>query len=159
LKVTNEPTHTKDETSKYSDLQPDGKARQFTFELGVKSIISFPSLGHRLDRRGLYEITGVAWSGAGKIARVEISADGGATWRDANLQGPVYSKAFVRFRLPWEWAGGTHVLQSRATDEKGNVQPTRAVFTAQYAPGMNYHNHYIQSWAIAADGSISNVYA
>lgn len=159
LKVTNEPMHTKDETSKYSDLQPDGKARQFTFELGVKSIITYPSLGHKLDRRGLYEVTGIAWSGAGKIAKVEVSADGGATWRDAQLQGPIFSKSFTRFRLPWEWAGGAHVLQSRATDEKGNVQPTRTAFTAQYAPGMNYHNHYIQSWAIAADGSISNVYA
>jgi sulfane dehydrogenase subunit SoxC len=159
LKVTNEPMHTKDETSKYTDLQTDGKARQFTFELGVKSLITFPSFGHKLDRNGLYEISGIAWSGAGRIARVEVSADGGATWRDAQLQGPIFSKSFTRFRLPWEWAGTAHVLQSRATDEKGNVQPTRAAFTAQYAPGMNYHNHYIQSWAIAADGSISNVYA
>jgi len=159
IKVTNEPTHTKDETSKYSDLQRDGKARQFTFELGVKSIITFPSFGHRLDRHGLYEISGIAWSGAGKIARVEISADAGATWREAQLQGPVFSKSFTRFRLPWEWAGTAATLQSRAIDEKGNVQPTRAAFTAQYVPGMNYHNHYIQSWGVAADGSISNVYA
>ena len=159
IKVTNEPTHTKDETSKYSDLQPDGKARQFTFELGVKSIITFPSFGHKLDRHGLYEISGIAWSGAGRIAKVEISADGGATWRDAPLQGPIYSKSFTRFRLPWEWAGTAATLQSRATDEKGNVQPTRTAFTSQYVAGMNYHNHYIQTWGVAADGSISNVHA
>jgi len=159
IKLTDGPTHTKDETSKYSDLQRDGKARQFTFELGVKSIITFPSFGHRLDRHGLYEISGIAWSGAGRIAKVEISTDGGASWRDANLQGPIYSKSFVRFRLPWEWAGTSATLQSRAIDEKGNVQPTRSSFIAQYTPGMNYHNHYIQTWGVAADGSISNVHA
>ncbi len=159
IKVTNEPTHTKDETSKYSDLQTDGKARQFTFELGVKSIITFPSFGHKLDRHGLYEITGIAWSGAGRIARVEVSADGGASWRDAPLQGPIYSKSFTRFRLPWEWNGTAATLQSRATDEKGHVQPTRTAFTSQYVAGMNYHNHYIQTWGVAADGSISNVHA
>ena len=159
IKLTDGPTHTKDETSKYSDLQPDGKARQFTFELGVKSIITFPSFGHKLDRRGLYEVSGIAWSGAGRIAKVEVSADGGASWREAPLQGPVFSKSFTRFRLPWEWNGTAAVLQSRATDEKGNVQPTRQAFVSQYVAGMNYHNHYIQTWAIAADGSISNVYA
>jgi sulfane dehydrogenase subunit SoxC len=159
IKLTDGPTHTKDETSKYSDLQPDGKARQFTFELGVKSIITFPSFGHKLDRHGLYEISGIAWSGAGRIAKVEISADGGASWRDAALQGPIFSKSFTRFRLPWEWNGTAAKLQSRAIDEKGNVQPTRNAFVSQYTPGMNYHNHYIQTWGIAADGSISNVYA
>ena len=159
LKVADGPAHSKDETSKYTDLQPDGKARQFTFELGVKSIITFPSFGTKLDRRGLYELTGIAWSGAGRISRVEISEDAGKTWRDANLQGPIYSKSFTRFRLPWEWDGNAVVLQSRAIDEKGNVQPTRAAFVSQYVAGMNYHNHYIQSWAIAADGSISNVFA
>ncbi len=158
LKVTDGPAHSKDETSKYSDLQPDGKARQFTFELGVKSLITFPSFGTRLDRHGLYELTGLAWSGAGRISRVEISEDAGKTWRDATLQGPIHTKSFTRFRLPWEWNGNAVVLQSRAIDEKGHVQPTRQAFTSQYIAGMNYHNHYIQSWAIAADGSISNVH-
>ena len=159
IKVTDGPTHTRDETSKYSDLQPNGKARQFTFELGVKSVITFPSFGYKLDRRGWYEISGVAWSGAGRIARVEISADGGLNWREAALQGPILSKSFTRFRLPWDWNGTPAMLQSRATDAKGNVQPTRQAFISQYASGMNYHNHYIQTWAIAADGSISNVFA
>jgi sulfane dehydrogenase subunit SoxC len=159
IKLTDGPTHTKDETSKYSNLQPDGKARQFTFELGVKSIITYPSFGHKLDRHGLHEISGIAWSGAGRIARVEVSADGGANWQNANLQGPIHSKSFTRFRLPWEWRGTPATLQSRAIDEKGNVQPTRSAFLAQYVPGMNYDNHYIQTWGIAADGSISNVHA
>ncbi len=159
IKVTDGPAHTKDETSKYSDLQPDGKARQFTFELGVKSLITFPSYGHKLDRRGWYELTGIAWSGAGRISKVEVSADGGTNWREAALQGPILSKSFTRFRLPWDWNGESALLQSRATDEKGNVQPTRQAFVSQYVVGMNYHNHYIQTWAIAADGSISNVFA
>ena len=158
IKVTDGPTHTKDETSKYTDLQPDGKARQFTFELGVKSVITFPSFGHKLDRRGLYEITGIAWSGAGRIAKVEISADGGKSWQDAPLQGPIYAKSFTRFRLPWEWNGAPAMLQSRATDEKGNVQPTRAAWNAIYSPSNRYHNNMIQTWAVAADGSVSNVY-
>ncbi len=159
IKVVDGPTHTKDETSKYSNLQRDGKARQFTFEMGVKSVITFPSFGHKLERHGLYEISGIAWSGAGRIARVEVSADGGANWRDAPLQGPILSKSFTRFRLPWEWGGTPATLQSRATDEKGNVQPTRSAFFVEYAAGMNYHNNYLQTWGIAADGSISNVYA
>ena len=92
-------------------------------------------------------------------ALYEVSANGGASWVDAPLQGPILSKSFTRFRLPWEWNGTAAVLQSRATDDKGNVQPTRQAFTSQYIVGMNYHNHYIQTWAIAADGSISNVYA
>jgi sulfane dehydrogenase subunit SoxC len=158
IKVTDGPTHTKDETSKYSDLQPNGRARQFTFELGVKSVITFPSGGQKLERRGWYEITGLAWSGAGRIARVDISADGGTNWREATLQGPILSKSFTRFRLPWDWNGVPALLQSRATDEKGYVQPTRQAFVSQYVAGMNYHNHYIQTWAIAADGSINNAF-
>jgi sulfane dehydrogenase subunit SoxC len=158
IKVTEGPTHTKDETSKYSDLQTDGKARQFTFELGVKSVITFPSGGQKLDRRGWYEITGIAWSGAGRIAKVEVSADGGTNWREAALQGPILSKSFTRFRLPWDWNGAPALLQSRAIDEKGNVQPTRQTFVSQYVAGMNYHNHYIQTWAIGTDGSINNAF-
>lgn len=158
IKVTEGPTHTKDETSKYTDLQPDGKARQFTFELGVKSLITFPSGNQKLDRRGWYEITGIAWSGAGRISRVEVSADGGMNWREATLQGPILRKSFTRFRLPWDWNGSPALLQSRAIDDKGNVQPTRQAFLSQYVTGMNYHNHYIQTWAIGADGSVRNAF-
>jgi sulfane dehydrogenase subunit SoxC len=158
IKVTEGPTHSKDETSKYTDLQPDGKARQFTFELGVKSLITFPSGDQKLERRGWYEITGIAWSGAGRISRVEVSADGGMNWREAKLQGPILRKSFTRFRLPWDWNGTPALLQSRAIDDKGNIQPTRQAFLSQYVTGMNYHNHYIQTWAIAADGSIRNAF-
>jgi sulfane dehydrogenase subunit SoxC len=159
IKVTDGPTHTKDETSKYTDPMPDGKARQFTFELGVKSLITRPSSGMTIGGAGLHQISGVAWSGAGRIARVEVTTDGGATWQDAALTGQALSKSLVRFRLPWEWGGTSALLQSRATDEKGNVQPTRKAFMAQYAPDMRFHNHSIVTWAVDADGSVKNVYA
>src|SRR5215510_12473428 len=107
IKLTTGPTHTKDETSKYSDLLPDGKAHQFTFVQGVKSLITFPSFGRDLDGRGLYEISGLAWSGAGRIAKVEISTDGGASWKEAALQGPIFPKSFTRFRLAWDWNGAS----------------------------------------------------
>jgi sulfane dehydrogenase subunit SoxC len=159
IKATAEPTHTKDETSKYTDLQPDGRALQFTFEMGVKSVITKPSSTMKLPRRGLYEISGLAWSGAGRIRRVEVSSDGGASWAEAALTGEEHAKAFVRFRLPWEWTGQEAVLQSRATDEKGQVQPARKAWLAQYSPANIFHNHSIVSWSVGTDGSVKNVYA
>jgi sulfane dehydrogenase subunit SoxC len=159
LKLVDEPHHTKDETSKYSDLMPDGKSRQFTFVLGVKSVITQPSFGMTMSGRGLHEISGLAWSGAGRITRVDVSTDGGATWSVARLQAPVLSKSVTRFRLPWEWRGEPALLQSRAVDDKGNVQPTRNAWTALYSPGNRYHNNAIQTWNVKADGRITNVYA
>lgn len=159
LKITADPTFTKDETSRYTELMPDGKARQFMFEMGVKSVITKPSFGLSLSGPGLYEISGIAWSGAGKVAKVEVSADGGKSWAAAALNGPVQDKALTRFRAPWRWAGGTSVLMSRATDEKGNVQPTRADWMAQYAPGQAYQFNAIASWQVGADGGVKHVYA
>ena len=158
LKATEEPTHTKDETSKYTDPLPDGRSLQFTFEMGVKSVITKPSSTMALPRTGFYEISGIAWSGAGRIRRVEVSADGGATWAEAALTGEERPKSLVRFRLPWEWTGKEAVLQSRATDEKGRVQPARKEWRAQFAPDMRYHNNSIVSWSVGADGSVKNVY-
>ena len=159
LKLTTEPHHTKDETSKYTDLKRDGKALQFTFVMGVKSAITRPSYGMTMQGAGLYEISGLAWSGSGRIARVEVSTDGGATWVPAQLEAPVLPKAVTRFRVPWEWNGRPTQLQSRATDDKGNVQPTRAAWNAEFSPGHRYHNNMIQTWSVGADGSIANVYA
>jgi sulfane dehydrogenase subunit SoxC len=158
IKATEGPTHTKDETSKYTDLQPDGRAQQFTFEMGVKSVITKPSSTMKLPRNGFYEISGIAWSGAGRIRRVEVSTDGGATWADAALTGEERPKSLVRFRLPWEWTGKEAVLQSRATDEKGQVQPSRKAWRSQYSSANVYHNHSIVSWSVGADGSVKNVY-
>jgi sulfane dehydrogenase subunit SoxC len=158
IKLTQGPTHTKDETSRYTDPTPDGKALQFTFEMGVKSVITRPSVGMKMPGPGWYEISGLAWSGAGRIRRVEVTVDGGATWHEAALQAPVYSKSFTRFRLPWEWNGTQALLQSRAIDEKGNVQPSRTAWLAQYMPQQRYHNNAIQTWEIVATGSVANVY-
>ncbi len=159
IKATEGPTYTKDETSKYTDLLPDGKALQFTFEMGVKSVITKPSSTMKLPRSGFYEISGIAWSGAGRVRRVEVSTDGGGTWTDAVLYGEERPKALVRFRLPWEWKGQPAILQSRATDEKGNVQPPRKEWVARYSPDNRFHNHSIVSWSVEADGSVKNVYA
>jgi sulfane dehydrogenase subunit SoxC len=159
LKLVAEPQHTKDETSKYTDLMPDGKARQFTFVLGVKSVITHPSFGMTMDGAGLYEISGLAWSGSGRITRVDVSTDGGKTWQATRLQTPVLSKSGTRFRIPWEWRGEPALLQSRAIDEKGNVQPARAAWNALYSPAHRYHHNAIQTWSVKSDGTIANVYA
>ena len=125
---------TKDETSKYTILLKDGKAWQFVFPMEVKSIITRPSPGIALKGPGLYEISGLAWSGNGTISQVEVSADGGKSWAPAALSGPVLPKALTRFRAPWRWDGGPAVLQSRATDDTGMVQPTRTQFIAERGP-------------------------
>jgi len=158
LKVTDAPTHTKDETSKYTDPLPGGKALQFTYEMGVKSVITRPSAGMTLPGVGLHEISGIAWSGAGRIARVEVSTDGGASWKAAALQGEQFPKSLVRFSAPWQWDGAPAVLQSRATDEKGQVQPSRKAFLAKYAPDNRFHNNSIVSWAVGEDRSVKHVY-
>ncbi len=159
IKVTNEPTHTRDETARYTDLLKNGKALQFTYEMGVKSVITQPSSTMKLDGHGYHQISGMAWSGAGRIRKVEVTTDGGATWREAGLQGEHLPRSVARFSVPWDWRGAPALLQSRATDEKGNVQPTRAAWLAQYAPENRFHNHSIASWQVEADGSVKNVFA
>jgi sulfane dehydrogenase subunit SoxC len=159
IKLTNGPIQSKDETSKYTELQPNGSARQFDLIMGCKSVIVNPSAGLNMQGKGFHEISGLAWSGHGRISRVEVTVDGGATWTDADLVGPVLPQALCRFHLPWSWDGKPAVLQSRATDEKGNMQPTRTILMSQRAPGQIYHYNAIQSWQIAPDGKVSNVYA
>jgi sulfane dehydrogenase subunit SoxC len=159
LKVVNAATMTRDETSHYTDVLLNGKALILTYPMEVKSIITNPSTGLALQGPGLYEITGLAWSGLGKIARVEVSADGGTSWAEAALSDPVLPKSFTRFRMAWRWNGGPAVLKSRAIDETGAVQPTRDSFVRERGERMNYHNNAIQSWAIAASSEVSNVYA
>ena len=159
LNVTDAPVNARDETSHYTELMPSGKARQFMFAEAAKSVILKPSFGMTMKGPGLYEVSGLAWSGAGRVAKVEVSADGGRTWALAALNEPVLPKALTRFRLPWKWDGQPSTLMSRATDQTGDVQPTRASWIAQYAPGQGYHFSGIQSWAIEADGTVKNVYA
>jgi sulfane dehydrogenase subunit SoxC len=156
LKATAEPYMSRDETSKYTDLMPDGTARIFTFPMDAKSVITFPSGGQKLKSPGPYQISGLAWSGHGRIDRVEVSTDGGATWQTAELQEPRLPMAFTRFHLPWEWNNAPASLQSRATDETGLVQPTHDALVAARGVNSVYHYNGIKTWQVAADGTVTN---
>jgi sulfane dehydrogenase subunit SoxC len=159
LKLTTQPVMSKDETSKYTVLLKDEKAWQFVFPMEVKSVITRPAPGLTLKGPGFYEITGLAWSGNGAIRKVEVSADGGKSWAVAALQGPILPKATVRFRAPWQWNGGPAILQSRATDITGMVQPTRTAFAQARGLRGVYHYNAIASWRIDEKGEVANVYA
>jgi sulfane dehydrogenase subunit SoxC len=168
LKLVEEPAMSMYEGRTYSQILPNGKAYRFYFLQEVKSFITHPSFGHTLKGPGFYEISGVAYSGAGRIAKVLVSADAGKSWAEAALQGPVLPKAFTRFRMPWKWDAQPVVLQSRAWDEAGNVQPTRAEFVAlrgetRKPPSIlgfpNQHFNSITSWRIENSGEIKHVYA
>ena len=169
IKLTEEPAMSYYEGRTYSQLLPDGKAYRFYFLQEVKSFITHPSFGLKMSGPGYYEISGVAWSGNGRIVKVMISADGGRSWGEAALQEPVLSKAFTRFRMPWRWDGQPVILQSRASDEAGNVQPLRAEFVASRGQTRkpvtnplgfpNQHYNSITSWGIDSNGEIKHVYA
>lgn len=156
LEVTDIPVHSREETSKYTDPLPDGKAREFTYMMEAKSIITSPSGTQRVAGKGFCEIKGIAWSGQGKIARVDVSVDGGKTWTQAVLQTPILSKALTRFKLPWVWNGEPAVIQSRATDETGYVQPTLEQLVAVRGVNNFYHNNAMTAWRIAANGEVTN---
>jgi len=158
LHVTAEPAYSREETSKYTDLMPDGTAREFTFYMEAKSIITRPS-GSQLVAEGFHEISGLAWSGRGRIMRVEVSVDDGRSWKDAQLQEPVLTRALTRFRFPWHWDGQPVVIQSRAIDETGYVQPTLAELLAVRGDNSFYHNNAIWPWRISALGEVSNALA
>jgi sulfane dehydrogenase subunit SoxC len=149
----------RNETSKYTVLLKDEKAWQFVFPMEVKSVITRPSPGLTMKGPGFYEISGLAWSGNGRIKQVDVSADSGKSWAPAALQEPILSKAPVRFRAAWQWNGGPAVLQSRATDDTGMVQPTRAQFAADRGLRGVYHYNAIASWRIDEKGEATNVYA
>ena len=159
LKLVDAPVMSKDETSKYTILLKEGKAWQFVFPMEVKSVITRPSPGLAFNGPGFYEISGLAWSGKGRLRQVEVSADGGKSWAPAALQEPVLPKAVTRFRAAWQWNGAPTVLQSRATDETGMVQPSRAAFVAERGLRGNYHYNAIASWRIDEKGEARNVYA
>jgi sulfane dehydrogenase subunit SoxC len=168
IQVTNQPAMTFFESKIYSDPLPNGKDTQFYFVQEVKSFITSPSPGLGLREPGIYEICGVAYSGNGRIARVLVSADGGKSWGEAVLDEPRLSKAFTRFSMAWRWDGGPAILQSRAWDEGGNVQPTREQFVAKRGqtskppsvlrfPG--HHFNAITSWSVNPKGEVRHVYA
>ena len=159
LKVGNAPVMTRQETARYTDLMPDGIAREFTWLMEAKSVITYPSGTHELRGPGFYEISGLAWSGAGRVRRVDVSVDGGRSWEQARLQEPILSRSLTRFRLPWRWTGAPAVLQSRVTDDTGYVQPTLQQLVKLRGVNSRYHNNGIQSWAVDAGGKVSNVQA
>ncbi|MGH7232175.1 MAG: sulfite dehydrogenase [Nitrospiraceae bacterium] len=158
LKLGTAPFMTREETSHYTDLMPDGTARQFTMVMEAKSVITSPSGGQRIQP-GFAEIRGLAWSGRGRITQVDVSTDEGKTWRPARLQDPVLPKCHTRFRFPWRWDGQDAIIQSRCLDDTGYVQPTRNALIAVRGAHSTYHNNAIQSWYIAPDGSVQNVRA
>ncbi len=159
LQVTDRPLMSRFDTVSYTDLQKDGKARRFSHEMSVKSVITSPSPGYTLSEAGQYEIRGLAWTGAGKIERVEVSTDNGTSWMRAVLQGPVSDKAFTRFRLPWLWDGKPTTLKSRAIDQNRNVQPERPELITKKGSSHYYHFNGISVWSIDSDGRVSHVYS
>ena len=156
IKLGTEPWQTREETSAYTDLRADGKASQFTFAMEVKSVITQPSGMMKLKSKGFYEISGFAWSGNGRIRRVEVSTNGGKSWSDAVLQEPVMDKSLVRFRFPWVWDGAPATLMSRAVDSSGEVQPTMDAVIKAKSANTFYHNNAIQPWRVAANGEVTN---
>src|SRR6266511_798735 len=168
LKLVEAPAMSYYEARTYAPILPNGKAYQFFFLQEVKSFITQPSLGLAMKGPGLYEISGIAYSGNGRISKVTVSADGGASWAQAALQEPVHSKAFTRFRALWRWDGGPAVLQSRAWDDASNAQPTRAQIVAERGQSaktppvtafISQHYNGPTSWAVDAKGEVKHVYA
>jgi len=163
IKVVDQPYMTKSEITAYTQPRPSlkGKARWFDFAMRVKSVITRPSGGHMLPGPGFYEITGLAWSGQGAIRRVEVSTDGGRTWNEAQLQGPIHRIAHTRFHFPWQWKGEETVLLSRSTDDVGDVQPTLSDLATIWGVQPDYfktafpeHFNPIQPWKVNSDGSV-----
>jgi sulfane dehydrogenase subunit SoxC len=156
LRLADQAYMARDETAKYSDLMPDGKARIFTYAMEAKSVITFPSGGQTLPGPGQYELTGIAWSGRGRIERVEVTVDGGASWLAAKLQEPRLPIALTRFRLPWTFDGREAIIASRSIDETGYVQPTREALVAVRGVNSVYHYNGVKFWKVRADGTVTN---
>jgi sulfane dehydrogenase subunit SoxC len=158
LKFGDEPFMTRWETARYTQLQANGKSRQFQLHQEVNSVITNPS-GMMTIKPGFNLISGLAWSGYGKIEHVEVSTDGGKTWKRAKLNLPVLSKAQSRFELEWVWDGKPTKIVSRAADEKGNLQPDRQTFIRRTGSNALFHYNARQTWAIDEAGRVRNVLA
>ena len=155
LELIDQPNMSRDETAKYTDPLPNDVARQFSFVMDAKSIITSPAYPERLTSAGWWPVSGIAWTGRGRIARVDVSTDGGRTWSAAKLLGPVSPHAHARFQLMWNWDGQPAVLLSRAVDETGYVQPTLAEYRKVRGPGTDYHFNSIRSWNVDGDGTVT----
>ncbi|MEM8876857.1 MAG: sulfite dehydrogenase [Pseudomonadota bacterium] len=158
IEVGDKPWHHREETSKYTDLMPDGRARRFTWEMDAKSVITNPSPQAPITHgKGHTVLTGLAWSGRGTISRVDVSLDGGMSWQTARIDGPSFSKAVHRFYYEFDWDGSELLLQSRAIDETGYVQPTKEELRVARGVNSIYHNNGIQTWQVSSDGVVDNV--
>ncbi|WP_374408062.1 sulfite dehydrogenase [Hydrogenophaga sp.] len=157
IEVGDKPYAAKDEAVHYIDLMPDGQHRQYTSVQECKSVVTTPSGGQVLLDKGFYNITGLAWSGKGKIKRVDVSVDGGRNWRQARLEGQPLSKALTRFNIDWVWDGKPAIIQSRAQDETGFVQPNYRQLRGVRGTRSIYHNNAIQSWLVQENGEVKNV--
>ncbi|MFM2400416.1 MAG: hypothetical protein RL341_2573 [Pseudomonadota bacterium] len=157
IEVGDKPFDTREEALHYMDMMPDGMHRQYSSIQECKSVITTPSGGQILMDRGFYNVSGLAWSGRGKITRVDVSADGGKNWRTARLETPVLDKCLTRFNIDWTWDGAPAVLQSRAIDSTGYVQPSYAQLRAVRGTRSIYHNNAVQSWQVAGSGEVFNV--
>lgn len=157
LEVGDKPWHHREETSKYTDLMPDGRSREFSYEQECNSVVSFPCPEKPLKEKGLYEVEGLAWSGRGKIKGVDVSFDGGKNWRPAKLKGLVLPKSLTRYSLPWKWDGSPALIQSRAYDETGYVQPTYTQLREVRGTNSIYHKNAVHTWKLHATGEVTNV--
>jgi sulfane dehydrogenase subunit SoxC len=157
IEVGDQKWATKDEAIHYIDLMPDGLHRQYTGMQEAKSVITTPSGGQTLLDKGFYNISGLAWSGRGRVKRVDVSVDGGRNWRTARLETPILTKAFTRFNIDWVWNGAPAILQSRVQDETGYVQPKINQLREIRGTRSIYHQNAIQSWKVAETGEVSNV--
>ena len=157
VEVGDQPYGTKDEVLHYIDLMPDGLHRQYSSIQECKSVVTAPSGGQVLLDKGFYNVTGLAWSGRGKVKRVDVSVDGGRNWRSARLETPVLGKCLTRFNIDWVWDGKPAIIQSRATDDTGYVQPGLRQLREVRGSRSIYHNNAIQSWLVQEDGEVKNV--
>jgi len=157
IEIGDKPWLTREETSKYTDLMADGRARRFTFVMDAKSVITNPSPQAPLGARGRNVLTGIAWSGRGAITRVDVTLDGGRNWREARIDGPVFERSVTRFYVDFDWQGEELLIQSRCRDSTGYLQPTKSELRAIRGVNSIYHNNGIQTWLVRSSGETENV--
>jgi len=157
IEIGDTPWLTREETSKYTDLMADGRARRFTFVMDAKSVITNPSPQAPLGARGRNVLTGIAWSGRGTITRVDVTLDGGRNWREARIDGPVFERSVTRFYVDFDWQGEELLIQSRCRDSTGYLQPTKSELRAIRGVNSIYHNNGIQTWLVRSSGETENV--
>ena len=157
IEVGDKPWYTHEETSKYTTLMTDGRSRKFTFVMDAKSVVTSPSPEMPLIAKGRNVLSGIAWSGRGKVTRVDVTLDGGKNWREARIDGPVFERSLTRFYLDFDWGGEELMVQSRAHDSTGYVQPSKDELRAVRGVNNIYHNNGIQTWLVHANGETENV--